>query len=504
MSDEPSPNGDSVAMIRQGQQIARRAQIASALSDLGPSLTGRLRFARRAGFQYGRARDTYAAAGYIPQGEEAFEDYWGMYDRGAIAGKIVDMFPQTTWKTPPEIMIEGQGEIEPAFVKQFNETAKRLRLWHYLQRADRLSRIGQYGVLMIGTVGTDQKLSEEMPKLKGPEDILYLSAFHENDAAINTWVVDPSNERFGFPETYRLDLSSGVPGFKAGTEVVHWTRVIHVAEDLLNDEVHGRPALKRCLNRLMDLDKVCASTGEAFWQLAARILTGNIDPEGEIDGDIMDKMGESLEEMVHGLRRQFLGQGVDLSWLDSTPPDPSGAGDFFLSMIAAASGYPKRILFGSERGELASSQDERNYMGSVNERQEQHAEPNILRAFIDRIIDRGGFDSPGEAGYIVSWPPLFELDETQKAEVNVKKSETAKNLTPLGGDPSDLIGIDAEGDIFFRETLPRDPLNLDEEEDETDDPEGGEPGPDLTPPDGDDDGDETPPPDTDEDPEDEE
>ena len=70
----------------------------SAVNDL----TSRMRLGQRlAGIQYGGNRDIYAAAGYVRQGEEQFANYWALYKRGDIAGRIVDMPAKTTWRTPP-------------------------------------------------------------------------------------------------------------------------------------------------------------------------------------------------------------------------------------------------------------------------------------------------------------------------------------------------------------------------------------------------------------------
>lgn len=409
---------------------------------------------RRAGLQYGNERSIFTVAGYVPAGEEDFEHYWALYQRDAIAGKIVDLPAQTTWKIAPTLIDDGTEDQESSeLVEKFEALAERLDLWHYFERADRLCRVGRYSVMLLGTAGTtDQELKTPLEGPLLPEDLLYVSVFHEEEAEIARWEQDVGNERFGRPTIYRIDLSSGVQGFPQATVEVHHTRVLHVAEDLLTDEVFGRPALKRCLNRLFDLEKICASTGEAYWQLAARILHAKIDPEFEFDADTLDDLGEALEEIVHDLRRHFLGQGAELDWLESTPPDPSSAGNFFMTLIAAAADIPVRILFGSERGELASSQDERNFMGRINQRQETHAEPTLLRAFVDRLTELGALPLV-EAGYSVSWPSLFEETAKERAETNKAKADTAKALTPMGGDPLELVTIDAEGDLQLREVV---------------------------------------------------
>lgn len=404
----------------------------------------RLRFARKAGLQYDGDRDLYQVAGYKTDSELEFRDYWSRYRRQDIAGRIVDMPPQTTWRHAPRITEDGDEDTE--FTQAFEQLADRddIRLWHRLERSDRLARIGRFGLLFIGQTGTDMRLRSELEEMQGPEDVAFLSSYHEGDVDVVEWEDDPTSERFGHPTLYRIDLSSGVDAFPEAEEVVHWTRVIHIAEDPLDNEVYGRPALRRVLNRLFDLEKIVAATGEAFWQLADKILVASLDPSMNVGEDTLDKFGEALEEMYHDLRRQLVAPGMDLEWMGGDTPDPSSPADLIMMLIAAASGIPKRILFGSETGERASTQDERQWLGTIRERQTRHAEPTILRPLIDRLQEYGALP---EADYDVEWPDLFELSDAQQAELNSQTASAAKSLTPAGGDPSRLVTIGESGRI---------------------------------------------------------
>lgn len=441
--------------FRAGSNLPVRQELGTATNDqealvhLASALVGRSRMAQKAGFQYGNKRDIFAVAGYPSDANLGYEQFYALYKRGDIAGRIVDMPPSTTWKKPPEVSVEGVESSN--FVDDFENLAKRLRLWNRLERVDRLSGIGRYGVLLIGVSGDDVELRQPLETVASPEDIVYLSAYPEEDAHIEVWDTSPFSPRFGHPELYKLSLSSGVPGFSTPDVLVHHSRVIHIAEDLLTDDVFGRPRLERVYNRLMDLEKVTASTGEAYWQLAVRILTGRLDAEAEISEKDLDSMRDAMEEIVHDLRRQFLGAGAELEWLQSSPPDPKSAADMYMFLIAAAAGIPKRILFGTETGERASTQDERQWLGTIAERQERFAEPMILRAFIDRMIGVGAISPPeGENGYEVYWPALYQASDQEKADTNKATAEVAKALTPLGGDPSNLVTITDDGDVYLR------------------------------------------------------
>lgn len=416
------------------------------------SLVGRRKLARRAGKQFGGRRDVYTAAGYVPEGELDFRHYWSLYKRGDIAGKIVDMPAQTTWKDPPILVDPNTDDGVSDFTESFEALATRLRLWNRFERVDRMAGIGRYAVLFLGVrgVGDDLDLREPLDNgsFQDSDDLLYVTALHEEDAQIAAFQTDAGDPRFGLPEFYDLRFASDLPGFTSERTRVHWTRVIHVAEDVLADDVYGRPRLERVINRLFDLEKILAGTGEAYWQLASRILVGEMDPESEISDDMLKNMGEELEEIVHDLRRQFLGSGVELKWLASDPPDPSNAADLYFFIAAASAGIPKRLLFGTETGERASEQDERQWHGTIGERRERFAEPIILRAFIDRLANVGLLEAPLE--YEVIWQSLREETPQEIAESNKAVAETAKALTPVGGSPLDLVEIDTEGTVRLR------------------------------------------------------
>src|SRR5687768_6344189 len=100
----------------------------------------RLDFANRAGIQYDRNgdRDLYKVGGY-PR-NLTFQKYWDLYERGGIAGQIVDMAVETTWQAPPEVS-EPDQEDGTKFTEAWDALVNRLGVWQRLERADRLSRI---------------------------------------------------------------------------------------------------------------------------------------------------------------------------------------------------------------------------------------------------------------------------------------------------------------------------------------------------------------------------
>lgn len=383
------------------------------------------------GLTFGGDRDMYAALGY--PSTIRFKQYLARYKRQDIAGRIVDAPANETWRSPPTIL-DGEDE-EAEFSKQFAELAHKARLWHYFQRLDRISGIGRYGVMLLGLKG---QANLELPAEKvsgGIEDLIYLTVLDEDSASIEKLDEDPSSPRFGLPEVYKLDLGETTEG-RALKKDVHHSRVIHVAENVLESEIYGAPRMERVYNRLIDLEKVVGGGSEATWKLAYKgiVLTTQDDyvlPEA--GSDEFEERKDEIEEFVHGMKRVLDLEGSDARFEGGENIDPSGMFETLIGLISGEREMPQRILLGSERGDLASTQDASSWAGVIEGRRANFAEPVIIGQFIDSCVDLGVLDKwKDEQGWTARWEPLFELTALEEADLANKVSEAISRLTPLG------------------------------------------------------------------------
>ena len=104
-----------------------------------------------------------------------------------------------------------------------------------------------------------------------------------------------------------------------------------------------------------------------------------------------------------------------------------------IDLIACATRIPKRILMGSERGELASSMDEQSWLDMITARRQQHLEPTIVRPLIDRLIEVGVLSEPKE-GYTVIWPDLMTTSDKEIADVGKARAKALKDYLDSGAD----------------------------------------------------------------------
>lgn len=389
-------------------------------------LLERMQFLRAAGLSFKGQRDLYDILGYdrvISPGQ-----YRLRYDRGGIAGRVVDAMPKATWRGGGEIIEDEDPKVSTALEETWAALNERLKLWSVFEKVDILAAQGRYAVIFLGMPGD---FDTELKKGK-PEQLLYVTLFAEEDAKIMSWELDEKNARFGLPTSYQLSHltanslsmygSPNVPAFTAAAlqKPVHWTRVIHIpAEGTLDNEVFGKPALERVWNLLDDLDKVTGGGAEAFWLRANQGMLLNIDKEiKKLEPEQKADLQNQIDEYQHQIRRVLRTHGVNVETLGSDVANFSNPADAILTQIAGSKSIPKRILTGSEMGELASSQDRENFRDQINGRQTGYAGPYVVRPFVDRCIAYRILPEPkkGPEKYQVLWPHVQVLTEAEKSE----------------------------------------------------------------------------------------
>lgn len=393
----------------------------------------RLQFMRQAGLSFEGERDLYLALGY--DRTLTVEILRARYARGGIAGRVVDALPKATWRGGLELVEDENPKTDTKFEKAWKEFDKRLKVVPKFQRIDILASLSSYAVLLIGADGA---FDVELPKGDGtPDGITALTPFAGGlgpqwtsmtnrqgfnsvstigaDATITEFETDVHNPRFGLPKFYRLKRigldspAMGVP--------VHWSRIIHVAEELLDDDVFGAPALERVWNLLDDLDKVTGGGAEAFWLRANQGLNINLDAEMDLGGENSEEMialKAEIAKYVHRMQRVMKTRGADVKTLGSDVAEFGGNADAILTQIAGAKAIPKRILTGSEMGELASSQDRENWRDQVVGRREGYADPMIVRSLVDRLVDYNYLPTPAKP-YVVRFAAITTMTEEEKA-----------------------------------------------------------------------------------------
>ena len=357
-------------------------------------------------------------------------------------------------------------EAPGTFAKEWTDLEKRLQICHYLERADRLSGIGQFGVLFLG-FGDAAPVHQPVT---GRAPLLYLAPYGEHNITVQKWDLNEKSARFGLPELYTLQSGRGNTTNKRGSVksiTVHHSRVIHLSEFRDDDEVYGIPRLLPAYNYLEDLEKVVGGGAETFWLAANRGILWSADSNAEFDEEDLDRLKAQSEEYEHQLRRSITGTGLKAQVLGSDTPSPQGNADTLIQLIAGTYGMPQRLLTGSESGELASSQDASNWNVQKDDRRQNYASPYILRPLIEKLIETGNLSEP-QGTFTAGWDPVASLSEKEQADINNVKSTMLAAY--INADGADLLVPPREFRAEFL-GLPEESKYMEEELDDDEDDE---------------------------------
>jgi hypothetical protein len=394
---------------------------------VGSELVERYQMAGQLSLRYNggrQTRDIYAAAGYDQK--IGYEQYVLRYLRQDVARRVVNVVADDSWRLAPQLLdgldldtAQEESEFTRTWLlladNQAEEAETRRGLLHYLHRLDKVSGIGRYAVLFLGLRDGQPSSAEARPgSLSSPADLLFASVFDEASAKVLRYESDRQSPRYGKPTLYQITERND-----AGTMVTfeaHWTRCIHVADNVLASDLAGSPRLEAIWNRLIDLDKLAASTGEAGWRAMVPGYAFTTKDGYELGGDSTERAAQ-LDEFTNDLRRYIELNGMEVQELGGQLQDPSGAVGVVLKLISAGTGIPLRKLTGSEMGQLASGQDDDNWTDVIEARQQQHVTPAIIRPTVNRLLWLGVLPQPASGEFVVWWPSQRQKSQKEMAEI---------------------------------------------------------------------------------------
>lgn len=417
---------------------------------INSALLARAVLAAQLGMQYGTKRDVYEAAGYdkvIP-----LEKYLAAYRRG-LGKRLVNVWADDTWRLEP-IIWDGEerfsAETKNPFLLAWNQVATGGQLFDdgetsggllaQLRYLDQMVGLGGYGVLVFGLRdGKDLSEPAEKGRMGGPQDLLYAKPYPEVYAKILETERDRKSPRYGKPTMYQVTTRTTTQD-ATETMRVHWSRCLHVAEG--GDGVYGLPRLEAVWNQLTDLLKIHAATGEGAWRLLAPSYSMETQ-EGyeppDADSPEWESFSGQVDDFVHGLRRWLSLEGQKLNEISGDLKDPKPSIEITMDMIAGITGIPKRKLTGSERGELASSQDADSWAGEIATRQANFAWPSVLLPCINRLRWYGVLPDP-LAMLWAEWPPMVEENRVVEGDA-ADKAASALQKAGVKADPVDFVTV---------------------------------------------------------------
>lgn len=347
-------------------------------------------------------------------------DYHQIYLRNGLCARIVNLYPDECAQITPSLQEENSGEDETPWEARVVSHAKKVNLWRYIHEADKLAGIGRFGILLIG-FSDGQTLDQ--PVQKSPKlEIMYLRAFSEAHATIESYETNETSPRFGQPLFYSVQFSdvyseSPTQGNStlapARTLRVHWTRCIHFSD---SGETLSAPRLEKTWNWAhIDMAKLAGGGAEMFWRGAFPGMFFNIDPTVQMSTEKEETIKTTSWNYFNTLTRIMHMQGVTVQQLMPAIADPSAQFQMLLLLIAISEGCPLAVLTGDQSGGLGDGVGLRGtdeWSVRKQMRRERYLGPVVIRRYIDRVIEYGILE-PAE--YTTVFPNPHSLTEEQQA-----------------------------------------------------------------------------------------
>lgn len=425
------------------------------------TLTERMRaFGGLFGKMFGGSRNLYDVFGYSSYVTP--EMLTNKYARQDIAARIVEAEPHATWAYPPEL--EG---VTDEFSKAWDKMVTRFNLMDKFSRADKICGMARYSVLLVG-YNDGVKVYQPVNTRRRNNEITYIQPYSEKNAEIVEWENDPQSPRFGMPKMYRISPADDAQTSAVGASInrrgsgqqlhkgfivqpfqVHHSRILHIAENVLEDSVFGYPRLMRVFNLLEDLLKTVGGSSETFWLTSNRGLQVDVDKEMDFKAGDADALAAEIDEYMHNLTRVIRTKGVKINNLGSDVADPRGTFGVIVALLSGATGIPQRILLGSEAGQLASEQDRANWAGRITERRNLFAEPSIIAAFIKMQIENKALPPIEELENIVyMWPDAFHQNPLEEAQTNAQQARSLANVSKALSDSRPAVTLEEGRNII--------------------------------------------------------
>lgn len=374
-------------------------------------------------------RDMNEECGF-PRDDPSYDHYRILYGRNPLARKACDIKPNHCFKSTPTVFENKDDEVTP-FEKDWEDLQKSLRIqgsdnekgyyggndgsvvWDILKRADKMAARGKYSVIFLGF--NDDKEPSQPVEASDSLELMYVTAYTAEHADVTKWENDNKNPRFGRPEIYKLGNTVQLMN---GTNVpnqqfsAHHSRIIHVTHEPESaDSVH-EPLLKVLFNVLHGSDKIIGSGPEAYFRMCFTHLV--LKSKDGITKDDVDETSvrEQIYNYENSLQKVMSIFGFDVEQISPDIVDPGPFLNMLIELICIIIDCPKRIFMGTERGELASSQDKSEWNEVIEERRINLVNPRLIIPFVERLINLRVLSEPAE--FHIEWENLDKMSEVDQ------------------------------------------------------------------------------------------
>ena len=375
-----------------------------------------------------------------------YENLRLFYDRIGLANKIVNIYPEFIWSNEIEIREEDKELDKDVLSDQFKQLFLRskLKIINTLKHIDIMLGYSRYAVMFLG-FKNESKLEDPVKGKKNINDLLFVRAYDEKSCSFGEGDIEwkAENPRYGLPKRYHLKIMNDqkTRGFE-----VHHSRIIHFSDGNIENELYGIPRLRHIYNDLENLVKISGAACESIYLNGLGALSVNSEMPFEdfaVSKQAFDEYVKSIidnaVDFFKNKYKVFVSNQASVTPFHFPLINPKETYEMLIQIIAGAVGIPMRILLGTERGELASSQDAAFFIGNVKRRQRGFCERDMLRVVIDRFMELGIFVE--STNYNVLWGDLVTQKDQERVAI-IKQIIDTMDIIARNPSIGDIVNIE--------------------------------------------------------------
>jgi hypothetical protein len=378
---------------------------------------------------------TFNHYGFNPMTRQRTELEWA-YRGSWVAGVAVDVIADDMTREGVDL----QGQLEPDEVKQIDELAIQLKVWERINQTIKWSRLYGGAICVMLIDGQDMSRPLRLDTV-GPDQFKGL-------LVLDRWMVSPSlndlvtemGPDIGCPKFYTVEINA--PALRG--QKVHYSRCLRLLGDELPyqqaqvENLWGMSVLERPWDRVTSFDAATTGASQQVHKSYLRYFKIK-DYRKVVSGLGGPQALKGLMEMVANMRLFASNEGISLidaedDMVTTQATNFTGISDVLLQLAQHISGAYQiplvRLLGQSPAGLNSAGESElKTYYDGIKQRQIAHL--LVMATKIYRCL-AASLRIKIQKGFSLSFKPLWQMSEPEKAEVAAKDTATVMEVHSSG------------------------------------------------------------------------
>ena len=376
-------------------------------------------------------RDDAAQYGY-PKALD-FQTLYSSYSRGGLFKAIVDIIPERAFVQYPQIVDGDENDSVKDNPTQFEQELKKLNdkfnLVKLFKESEKYKNVGRYSAIVpVYKESAQRKLTDEPSKAAAgqySESVIDFRLYYEAECEASSEAVeDYFDPDYNKPKYYTIKnsaLSDRSTNNATQTDINR--KRVFINTSAVGGTIYGDPILEAPFNALFDAVKVRGASSEGYRKNAMQKTVINVtDPVAAkmfADPTKKAELDNNIDEFTNNFNKVLKVGGMDVSTLQATIEDPTGAFNICLQEVAASIRVPVTELIGFMTGERSSGENARNFNKRLTGEQENEIGPRF-RKFIQFLIDLNILPKPSRGEFSIIWPDVSEPTAAEKLDMSEK------------------------------------------------------------------------------------